>query len=131
MFLLQTKKEKEKKASDLTRSCEYGFQYQVENNMKSVLITGCSDGGIGSVLAVAFQARGFNVFATTRSTDKMRCLEPIENIFLLPLEVTSLSSTASAVDTVKTSSLLYTQCAAIFICKSAHYILLIIKFKIM
>lgn len=31
----------------------------------------------------------------------MRCLEPIENIVLLPLEVTSPSSIASAVDTVK------------------------------
>lgn len=72
--------------------------------MKSVLITGCSDGGIGSALAVAFQARGFKVFATTRSTDKMRCLETIENIFLLPLEVTSPSSIASAVDTVKSAN---------------------------
>lgn len=67
--------------------------------MKSVLITGCSDGGIGSMLAVAFQARGFKVFATTRLTDKMQCLEPIKNIFLLFLDVTSLSSIASAVDT--------------------------------
>lgn len=72
--------------------------------MKSVLITGCSDGGIGSALAVAFQARGLKVFATTRSNDKMQCLKPIENIFLLPLEVTSPSSIASAVDTVKNAN---------------------------
>lgn len=72
--------------------------------MKSVLITGCSDGGIGSALAISFQARRFKVFATTRSTEKMRCLEPIEKKFLLPLEVTSPSSIASAVDTVKSAN---------------------------
>lgn len=72
--------------------------------MKSVLITGCSDGGIGSALAVAFQARGFKVYATTRSVNKMRLLDKIENIVLLSMEVTSASSIASAVDTVKSAT---------------------------
>lgn len=72
--------------------------------MKSVLITGCSDGGIGSALAVAFQARGFKIYATTRSVSKMRLLDKIESIVLLPLEVTSASSIASVVDTVKSAT---------------------------
>lgn len=46
----------------------------------SVLITGCSDGGIGSALAIVFQQRGYHVFATTCNIDKMSELRGLSNI---------------------------------------------------
>ncbi|KIV81457.1 hypothetical protein, variant [Exophiala sideris] len=68
---------------------------------KTVLITGCSAGGIGHALAVEFQRRGLTVFATARSTSKMSTLEKLPNMTLLPLDVTSPTSIAAAVDRVK------------------------------
>lgn len=63
---------------------------------KSVLITGCSNGGIGSSLAVAFQKRGLHVFATARSLSKMSHLAELSNITLLTLDVASASSVTKA-----------------------------------
>ncbi|KAK3335236.1 hypothetical protein B0T19DRAFT_470537 [Cercophora scortea] len=69
---------------------------------KSVLITGCSAGGIGAALAFAFQKRGFLVFATARTTAKIpSALTALPNVVVLPLEVTSRESVAAAVESVK------------------------------
>lgn len=68
---------------------------------KTVLITGCSEGGIGSALALAFQAHGLHVFATTRSLPKMAHLSKFPNITLLSLDVTSSSDISAAVNAVK------------------------------
>ncbi|KAK3693395.1 hypothetical protein B0T22DRAFT_525757 [Podospora appendiculata] len=69
---------------------------------KSVLITGCSAGGIGSALALSFQKRGFLVFATARTTAKIpAALTALPNVVVLPLEVTSRESVAAAVESVK------------------------------
>ncbi|KAJ5190657.1 uncharacterized protein N7498_009642 [Penicillium cinerascens] len=54
----------------------------------SVLITGCSDGGIGSSLALVFLERGYHVFATARNLDKTSALRGLPNVTLLTLEVT-------------------------------------------
>lgn len=59
---------------------------------KSVLITGCSQGGIGSSLAKAFRAKGFYVFATVRSVAKAGPLVNQKGIEILELELTSLES---------------------------------------
>lgn len=67
---------------------------------KTVLITGCSTGGIGFSLAQEFQRRGLTVFATTRDIDKMRELEKLPNTTLLALDVTSPAAIASAVKEV-------------------------------
>ncbi|KAK2603637.1 hypothetical protein QQS21_004218 [Conoideocrella luteorostrata] len=53
----------------------------------TVLITGCSNGGIGSALAVELQRRGFTVFATARDPSKMSSLG-LSDMVLLPLDIT-------------------------------------------
>ncbi|CAH0034019.1 unnamed protein product [Clonostachys rhizophaga] len=54
---------------------------------QTILITGCSDGGIGSALAIVFQKRGFHVFASARDPTKMSTLKDLPNITLLTLDV--------------------------------------------
>lgn len=69
-------------------------------SLPTVLISGCSDGGIGSALAEAFHNRGFHVFATARSLSKMAHLEPLSNKTLLQLDVESQSSIDAALKAV-------------------------------
>lgn len=64
---------------------------------KSVIITGCSAGGIGHALAVSFLKRGFTVFATARSIKKMQDLTSLSNVHLISLDVTSIPSIDVAV----------------------------------
>ncbi|KAI0515220.1 hypothetical protein F5B22DRAFT_192967 [Xylaria bambusicola] len=66
----------------------------------TVLITGCSDGGIGAALAVEFQLRGLRVFATARDLSKMTSLAAL-GIETLELDVTSESSIEQAVAIVR------------------------------
>jgi 1-acylglycerone phosphate reductase len=73
-------------------------------NRPSVLITGCSEGGIGYALAKEFQSRGLHVFATARQPSKMSGLEKLPQVTLLALDVTSASSIAIAVQAVKTQT---------------------------
>lgn len=68
---------------------------------KTVLITGCSAGGIGCSLAKEFQKRGLMVFASARSLSKMADLEKLSNVTLLALDVTSPTSIANALEEVK------------------------------
>jgi 1-acylglycerone phosphate reductase len=70
----------------------------------SVLITGCSEGGIGYAMARAFQSRGFTVFATARSLSKMSSLKDLPNTILLELDVTSAADITAAVEAVKAQS---------------------------
>lgn len=67
---------------------------------KTVLITGCSSGGIGEALAKELQTHGLHVFATARSESKMDSLKKLPNITVLPLDVTSRESIDAAVATV-------------------------------
>lgn len=64
---------------------------------KTVLITGCSDGSIGSALALTFQQRGFQVFATARNLTKCSALAGVSNIKLLEMDVTSPETIAATV----------------------------------
>lgn len=55
---------------------------------KSVLITGCSTGGIGWAMARAFQRQGFHVFATARDPSTAADLAQLTNVQVLELDVT-------------------------------------------
>ena len=69
--------------------------------LKSVLITGCSAGGIGFALAQEFQKRNFHVFATARDPSKLSQLDKRPHVTLIALDVTSLDSVQKAVETVR------------------------------
>ncbi len=68
---------------------------------KSVLITGCSAGGIGFALVEAFQKQDLHVFATARNPSKMSQLEKLPNVTLLSLDPTSIVTVQTAVETVR------------------------------
>lgn len=67
---------------------------------KTVLITGCSAGGIGWALAKSFQKRGFHVFATARDTSKAKDLAELSDVEILQLDVADLASIAKCKDIV-------------------------------
>jgi NADP-dependent 3-hydroxy acid dehydrogenase YdfG len=66
---------------------------------KVVLITGCSNGGIGSHLAQQFSLSNCQVFATSTSKSKMSDLEPF-GCQLLELNVLEVNSVELAVEEV-------------------------------
>ncbi|KAK1497367.1 alcohol dehydrogenase GroES-like domain-containing protein [Colletotrichum cuscutae] len=61
---------------------------------RTVLITGCSQGGVGNTLALAFAAQGLRVFATARSLKSVANLTE-KGIETLTLDVTSSQSIAA------------------------------------
>lgn len=68
---------------------------------KSVLITGCSAGGIGAGLAEAFHQKGYHVFLTLRNLSKTPTdLGNAPNVTVLQLDVLSAESIATAVESV-------------------------------
>ncbi len=67
---------------------------------KTVLITGCSDGGIGSALAATFQQRDFHVFATARDPSKMGDLKDLPNVTFLTLDIVNHEDIKAAVKAV-------------------------------
>ncbi|KAB8231042.1 SDR family oxidoreductase [Aspergillus alliaceus] len=56
----------------------------IDNKRRSVLITGCSPGGIGNALALEFYRQGLRVFATARDAGAL------ENLAALGIETLSL-----------------------------------------
>ena len=70
---------------------------------KTVLITGCSKGGIGDVLAREFRRRGLRVFASARNPDKMQHFADLK-IETLVLDVTSKASIEAGVEAVRAAT---------------------------
>lgn len=67
---------------------------------KTVLITGCSDGGLGATMAKEFHTRGYHVFATLRNLSKAGSLANVDGIEILDLDVSSTESIRRAADAV-------------------------------
>jgi hypothetical protein len=70
---------------------------------KTVLLTGCSHGGIGSSLALAFHKHNFTVFATARSLYKISHLKGF-SLTVFELDTTDPVSIKNAVEAVKTAT---------------------------
>ncbi|KAF5671260.1 short-chain dehydrogenase [Fusarium heterosporum] len=67
---------------------------------RSILITGCSEGGSGNALALAFASQGMRVFATARSLHTLTNLEA-NGIETLVLDVTNPDSITSLRDEIQ------------------------------
>lgn len=63
---------------------------------ESVLITGCSDGGLGAALASTFHERGYRVFATSRSLKTMSKVSGLSGIRVLQLDITNATDIEAA-----------------------------------
>ena len=64
---------------------------------RTVLITGCSDGGLGAALAIAFHEAGLHVYATARNPSKTKDLASrgIETITLDVQDEASIAACAN------------------------------------
>ncbi|KAF2718105.1 NAD(P)-binding protein [Polychaeton citri CBS 116435] len=71
----------------------------METTQKRVLITGCSEGGMGAALAIAFQEAGLRVYATARDPSRMASLGRA-GIEILTLDILSAESIAACVTKV-------------------------------
>ncbi|KAI4858885.1 putative estradiol 17 beta-dehydrogenase [Hypoxylon rubiginosum] len=67
---------------------------------QTILITGCSDHGLGAALALAFHKAGWRVFASARNMAKLKQAETA-GIETVQLDVSSEESIANAVSAVK------------------------------
>ena len=74
---------------------------------RTILITGCSDGSLGSHLAIAFHNAGWRVFASARNVSKLTSVQAagIETIQLDTLSDTSIASSVSQVEKLTGGSL--------------------------
>ncbi|CAP95465.1 hypothetical protein E8E15_009562 [Penicillium rubens] len=69
------------------------------SSKRSILITGCSPGGVGHALALEFHSHGMQVFATARSTNSLSELAQ-KGIETYVLDVTSSESIAALRDEI-------------------------------
>lgn len=67
---------------------------------KTVLITGCSDSGIGAAMAKIFREKDYYVFATLRNTSKAGSLADLSDVEILELDVASQTSIARCAEIV-------------------------------
>jgi 1-acylglycerone phosphate reductase len=70
---------------------------------RTVLITGCSDGGMGAALAIAFHKAGLKVYATARNPTKMADLAR-RGVETMQLDVQSEASIQAVVKTLSSST---------------------------
>lgn len=70
------------------------------SKQKTVLITGCSDGGLGAALSLAFHKAGWRVFASARNMARVKEVAAA-GIETVQLDVTSAESIATSVSRVR------------------------------
>jgi 1-acylglycerone phosphate reductase len=91
--------------SSVPVSPPYFFQHQiiVEQIMveKFVLVTGVSRGQIGAALVVAFEQKGFTVFAAAHDLETTADFSKLQNVYVLNIDLTSEASIAQAVEFVQ------------------------------
>lgn len=81
------------------------ISHNMSAKVKTVLITGCSAGGIGGALAEAFHESGYHVFATARTPSKIaKSLATAPKVTVLKLDVLSSDSIREAVENVKSQT---------------------------
>lgn len=71
---------------------------------RTVLITGCSEGGIGAALARAFHAKGYQVYATLRNPAKAGSLAQMDGMDISTLDVTKKESISQCVQYIETKT---------------------------
>lgn len=71
----------------------------MELTKTTVLITGCSDGGMGAALAEEFHRSGYNVYATARNQSKMASLSALD-IKTMTLDIQSQPSIDHCVESI-------------------------------
>ncbi|KAJ5904861.1 uncharacterized protein N7473_001777, partial [Penicillium subrubescens] len=74
-----------------------------ENGSETILITGCSEGGIGDALAKTFHKKSLRVFASALNTAKVQHLKDM-GLEIVQLDVTDKESIKKAVSTVKAAT---------------------------
>jgi NADP-dependent 3-hydroxy acid dehydrogenase YdfG len=103
---------------------------------KSVLITGCSAGGIGDALAQSFHSHGFRVFATARNLSKVAHLKEL-GIDVIELDVTNEESVKKAAETVSAATqktldiLVNNSGSSMYNTNSAEFLEVLIQFSIL
>ena len=83
------------------------------DKIPTVLITGCSDGSLGSALAVALHEAGLHVYATARDPAKLSNVKAL-GISTLILDVQSESSIASCVSKIQRLDILINNAGAVY-----------------
>ncbi|KAI1081902.1 NAD(P)-binding protein [Whalleya microplaca] len=86
----------------------------MSTSKRTVLITGCSDGGMGAALAIAFHKAGLHVIATTRNPEKMAGLASL-GIETRMLDVLSESSIADCVKKLSSIDILVNNAGSQFL----------------
>ena len=85
----------------------------MSSSKRTVLITGCSDGGLGAALAIAFHEAGLHVYATARNPSKMTHVESL-GIETLTLDVQSDVSIAACVSELTNLDILVNNAGAMY-----------------
>ena len=86
----------------------------MSNTKRTVLITGCSDGGLGAALAIAFHKAGLHVYATARNPSKMKDLSS-RGIDTITLDVQDEASIAACVSQLPSLDMLVNNAGATYV----------------
>lgn len=86
---------------------------KMSSTKQAVLITGCSDGGLGAALAIAFHKAGVHVYATARNPSKLSQVKS-HGIETFTLDVLSDSSISACVAQLSSLDILVNNAGALY-----------------